>query len=298
MKNVSVPLDLMYAFRAHLKKGSDLDIRCGLLINEAENPMVELDDFAAKLTRPIVFFDVETTGTSVSKDRIISLDMLKLWPDGTVEKFNWLLDPTILIPKEASAVHKIFDEDVAGKFTFLQIHNDIFAELEGCDLGTFNGDKFDIPLLCEEFHRCGVQWPQKDTVSIDVSNIFRKNERRSLVAAAQFYLQENIAESAHDSAVDTEATFRVFLAQLKRYPGLMEMTLQDISKETCLNPSKIDIAGKFMRNEAGEAVYAFGKHQGQRIKDWPGYVDWMLGADFTADTKRHGRLLLEEIGYI
>ena len=172
-----------------------------------------------KLTRPICFFDLETTGVNVVKDRIVEIAILKVYPNGNKESKTWLVNPEMQIPDEVIAVHGITNEKVANEPTFKELSKEIYALIKDSDLGGFNSDRFDIPLLAEEMLRAEVDFDLKNTVSVDVQTIFHKMEKRTLGAAYTFYC-DKILEDAHSAAADTLATYEVLLAQLERYPDL------------------------------------------------------------------------------
>lgn len=265
------------------------------IIQDAENPCLDMADLLAKMSGPIAFFDTETTGTKPAEDRIVSLDVAVLYPDGEIVSRRWLVNPGIPIPEAASNVHGIWDEQVADAPSFSEIAEEVENFIRGCDLAHFNGDHFDIPLLAEEMDRAGLQFSMIGRISLDCSNIFRKKEPRTLSAALEFYVGED-HEGAHDSKADVEATLKVFLAQLKRYPDLCALSLAELANETCFNPNKVDLAGKLILNDEGEILYNFGQHIGKKVADHTSYAAWMLGANFPADTKRHLERILEQAG--
>ena len=172
-----------------------------------------------QLTKPICFFDLETTGTNVAKDRIVEISILKVFPNGNKESRTWLVNPEMPIPPESEAIHGISDEKVANEPTFKQLSKDIYAMIRDSDLAGFNSDRFDIPLLAEEMLRADVDFDMKSMVSVDVQTIFHKMEKRTLEAAYKFYCDKNL-DDAHSAEADTMATYEVLLAQLERYPEL------------------------------------------------------------------------------
>jgi DNA polymerase-3 subunit epsilon len=292
MKNIII--DLSFASELlHAIEGNPLANRLNVLIENATNPMLSLQELCAKLNRPLAIFDAETTGTNVSTDRVVSLYITWLHPDGGVDSVKWLLNPTIPIPAGASAIHKIFDEDVAMRSTFCEVSQYLHNLLSECDLVTFNGNKFDIPLLMEEFNRCGMVWPDPDQQLIDVSQLYREKNKRSLQDAHIQYLGSEF-EGAHNSGADVEATFHLLLAMLKDHPDLLEMNLEELHNACKIDPNQVDIAGKITLNESGEYVYNFGKNKGKRVVDDKGYAAWMLDADFPAETKRWLNRILEK----
>jgi len=247
-----------------------------------------------KLEKPLAFFDLETTGVNVSRDRIVQIGILKIYPDETLEQYNQLINPGIPIPEETSAIHGITDADVADKPSFKEIGAELVKMLAGCDLGGYNSNKFDIPLLMEEFLRNEIDFDISDKHLIDVQNIFHKMEKRTLRGAYKFYTGA-VMENAHDAMADTEATFQVFLAQIARYEGIE----YNSEEENSLTPIKNDIpalaeystmrktadfAGRIAYNEEGVEVFNFGKHKGKPVIDVleaePSYLDWMKKGDF------------------
>lgn len=240
-----------------------------------------------KLTRPICFFDLETTGTQVAKDRIVEIAILKIFPNGNQESKRWLVNPEVEIPAEVIAVHGITNQQVAHEPTFKELAPQIQQILKGSDLGGYNSNRFDIPLLAEEMLRAGHDFEMKNTVSVDVQAIFHKMEKRTLGAAYQFYCDKNL-EDAHSAEADTLATYEVLKAQLDRYPDLDN----DIKKlsEFSTQRKSIDFAGFILEGEDGEAVFSFGKYKGVAVEEVlekePGYFGWMLNADFPLYTKK------------
>ena len=240
------------------------------------------------LQRPIVFFDLETTGIDVVKDRIVEICLLKVHPDGHEQEKVMRINPTIHIPAEASAVHGIYDKDVADCPTFKDVAEDIKAFIEGCDLGGFNSNHFDIPLLAEEFLRAGVKADLRKGRCIDVQNIYHKLERRTLSAAYRFYCNKNL-EDAHTALADTRATYEVLCAQLDHYPDDLQNDttfLADFSRRT----NNVDYAGRIVYDEQGREVFNFGKYKGKLVADVlrqdSGYYSWMQQGDFPLDTKQ------------
>ncbi|MDX1365077.1 MAG: exonuclease domain-containing protein [Arenibacter latericius] len=240
-----------------------------------------------KLTKPICFFDLETTGTNVAKDRIVEIAILKVYPNGNKESKTWLVNPEMHIPEEVVAIHGISDEKVAQEPTFKQLSNEIYQMIKDCDLGGYNSDRFDIPLLAEEMLRAGVDFDMKSTVSVDVQTIFHKMEKRTLEAAYKFYCDKDL-KNAHSAEADTLATYEVLLSQLERYPEL-ENNIKKLSEFTTRKQS-VDFAGFIGLNKEGEEVFSFGKHKGKKVHDVlekePGYFGWILNADFPLYTKK------------
>lgn len=241
-----------------------------------------------KLRRPIIFFDLETTGVDTSRDRIVEISLAKIMPDGEEIVRTRRINPTIPIPAEASAIHHITDEDVKDCPTFRQIAKSLKEFMEGCDFGGFNSNRFDLPLLVEEFMRAGVDINFRNRKYIDVQNIFHKKEERTLVAAYRFYCNKELGDAAHGAEADTMATYEVLKAQLDRYPDL-ENDVDFLSKYSTRNETA-DFAGRIIYNDKGEEVFAFGKYKGQSVAkifaSEPSYYDWMMNGDFPQYTKK------------
>lgn len=239
------------------------------------------------LKNPIVFFDLETTGTNIVADRIVEISYLKISPNGTEESKTMRINPEMHIPEQATAVHGITDDDVKNCPTFKAVANDIAGAIKGCDLGGFNSNRFDIPLLAEEFLRADIDIDLKRHKFVDVQVIFHKMEQRTLSAAYKFYCGKNL-EDAHTAAADTAATYEVLKAQLDRYPELQN-DIDFLSKFTCFNRN-VDFVGAIVYNDKDEEVFNIGKYKGQRVADVlqrdPGYYGWMMNADFSQYTKK------------
>ncbi|MDO4727730.1 MAG: 3'-5' exonuclease [Bacteroidota bacterium] len=240
-----------------------------------------------KLNRPICFFDLETTGIDVAKDRIVEIAILKVFPKGNTEGKSWRVNPTIPIPPQATEVHGITDQDVENAPTFKELAHQIHAMIKDADLGGFNSDRFDIPLLVEELLRAEVDFDMKNRVSIDVQSIFHKKEERTLGAAYKFYCNQTL-ENAHSAMADTKATFEIFKAQLERYDDLPS-DMKTLSEYTTRKKSA-DFAGFIAYDTEGHEVFTFGKHKGARVEDIlesePGYFSWILNAEFPLYTKK------------
>lgn len=246
-----------------------------------------------KITKPIVFFDLETTGVDLANDRIVSIGTVKWMPDGTTEESNTLVNPEVSIPKEATEVHKITNEMVKDAPAFKEIAKGLYAFFNDCDIAGFNCTNFDIPILSEAFLRCDINFPQKEARFIDVSNIYRKKEARTLSAGYKFYCGKELS-GAHDALADTKATYEVFIAQLNKYPELRDV---DAAAEYCKVDNRADLAGKIVMNENGEYIYNFGKSKGKSIKDEPSFAEWMLKQQFiTQNTKMVVRRIFAELG--
>lgn len=240
-----------------------------------------------KLTRPICFFDLETTGTNVAKDRIVEISILKVFPNGNKESRTWLVNPEMEIPEEVVAIHGISNEKVAKEPTFKALSREIYHMIKDSDLAGFNSDRFDIPLLAEELLRADIDFDMKNSVSVDVQNIFHKKEKRTLEAAYKFYCDKDLTD-AHSAEADTTATYEVLLSQLERYPDLENNVkkLAEFSKRR----EFVDFAGFIGLDEEGDAIFSFGKHKGKKVHDVlekePGYFGWILNADFPLYTKK------------
>jgi len=240
-----------------------------------------------KLSKPICFFDLETTGIDITKDRIVEISILKVYPNGNKESKTWLVNPTIPIPKAASDVHGITDERVAGEPTFKELAKQIHNMIKDSDLAGYNSDRFDIPLLAEEMLRAEVDFDLGNRVSVDVQTIFHKMEQRTLSAAYKFYCGKDLID-AHTASADTNATYEILKAQLDRYNNL-ENNIKKLSEFT-YRKQIADFAGFIGYNDKGEEIFTFGKHKGKRVEDIfdeePGYFGWLLGADFPLYTKK------------
>ncbi len=237
-----------------------------------------------KLSRPLSFFDLETTGVNVSTDRIVSISVLKLNPDGSTDGKSTLVNPTIPIPIGATEIHGITDEMVKDKPTFKQISKGIYKFFEGCDIAGYNSNNYDNPMLYEEFLRCGIEYPTADVKSVDVLNIFKKMETRTLSYAYNFYCGKNL-DSAHDSKYDTLACKEIFLAQVEKYPELLDKDI-DFYRDFSKVDDRVDFAGKIVRDAEENLRYNFGKANGKKISEDTGFGEWMLKQTFlTENTK-------------
>ena len=241
------------------------------------------------LQNPIIFFDLETTGVDVAKDHIVELCYIKVFPNGNEEAKSMRINPGIPIPKQSSKVHGIYDEDVKDCPLFRDIAEDLYKTFQGCDLAGFNSNKFDIPLLCEEFLRLGMDFDVAKRKCIDVQNIYHKLERRTLVAAYKYYCGKDL-ENAHSALADTRATLEVLEAQLDRYPSDLENDVKFLAEYSRMN-NNVDFAGRIVRNEQGVEVFNFGKHRGRAVADVllridPSYYSWMMQGDFPQNTKQ------------
>ncbi len=240
-----------------------------------------------KLHRPICFFDLETTGVDVAKDRIVEISILKVYPNGNKESRTWLVNPERPIPAETSAIHGITDERVANEPTFKQLATQVYNMIKDSDLAGFNSDRFDIPLLAEELLRAEVDFDMKNRFSVDIQTIFHKKEERTLSAAYRFYCDQTL-ENAHSAEADTIATYEILKAQLDRYDDL-ENDMKSLSEYTTRKKS-VDFAGFIALNAEGQEVFSFGKHKGALVDDIlerePGYFGWIQNADFPLYTKK------------
>jgi len=239
-----------------------------------------------ELKSPLVFFDLETTGMSFSHDRIVELSLLKIHPDHREEVKTYRINPGMPIPPETTLIHGISDSDVADAPTFAEIAQTLADSIEGCDLAGYNLNKFDLPLLAEEFLRTDVKFDLKKCRIVDVQVIFYKMEQRTLSAAYKFYCNKELTQ-AHSAEADTRATYEVLQAQLDMYPELNN-NVDMLSKFSAHSPT-VDFAGRIVYNDKGEEIYNFGKHKGKTVvsvfeKD-PGYYSWMLNGDFPVHTK-------------
>ncbi|VXC24277.1 DNA polymerase III subunit epsilon [Flavobacterium sp. 9AF] len=240
-----------------------------------------------KLNRPICFFDLETTGIDVGKDRIVEISVFKVYPNGNKESKTWLVNPTIPIPAHTTAVHGIDDAKVANEPTFKELAPHVYNMIKDADLAGFNSDRFDIPLLAEEMLRAGVDFDMKNRVSVDIQTIFHKKEERTLSAAYKFYCNEKL-ENAHSAAADTMATYEILKAQLDRYDDL-ENDIKSLSEYTTRKKT-VDFAGFIILNNEDKEIFSFGKHKGALVEEVlekePGYFSWLQNADFPLYTKK------------
>lgn len=240
-----------------------------------------------KISKPICFFDLETTGVNVSIDRIVEISILKVFPNGNKESKTWLVNPGIPIPSEASNIHGITNDIVKNEPNFKIIASDIKAMIHNCDLAGFNSNKFDIPLLAEELLRSKIDFSLENILTIDVQTIFHKMEQRTLSAAYQFYCGKSL-QNAHSSKADTMATFEVLESQIDKYDDLKS----DVSflSEFSKRGKNVDLAGFIKYNEDDIPCFSFGKHKGKTVdyilENESGYFGWLLNADFPMYTKK------------
>lgn len=235
----------------------------------------------------MIFLDLETTGVDPSKDRIVEISLVKIGVDGSKDVKTRRINPQMPIPASASAVHHIYDADIADCPTFKEIARSLATYIDGCDFAGYNSNKFDIPVLVEEFLRAGIDIDFKKANFVDVQNIFHKMEQRTLVAAYKFYCDKEL-ENAHSAEADTLATYEILKAQLDRYEDLnndME-ALSEFSSRS----QNVDYAGRIVYDENGVEVFSFGKHKGRPVvdvfKEEPSYYSWMMNGDFPLYTKK------------
>lgn len=238
------------------------------------------------LTRPIAFIDLETTGVNISNDRIVEIAIIKILPDGTKQVKRKLINPLIPIPTGASDVHGITDEMVKDAPSFKQVANEIKQFMDNCDMGGYNSNRFDVPMLIEEFLRAGVSFSVDGRKLVDVQKVFHMMEQRTLGAAYKFYCNK-VLDGAHSAEVDATATWEVLEAQIERYPQIGD-TVESIVKFIG-EDDIVDFARRFVK-ENGVEVFNFGKHKGkpvtQVLKEEPQYYDWMMKGDFAMNTKQ------------
>src|SRR5215217_899126 len=252
-----------------------------------------------RLKKPLAFFDLETTGVNIVRDRIVEISVVKALPNGETEIRTRRINPEMPIPLESSLIHGIYDEDIKDAPTFKSIAKNLATFLEGCDLAGFNSNRFDIPMLVEEFLRVGVEFDVKNRKTVDAQRIYHMMEPRNLAAAYKFYCGKTL-ENAHSAEADTIATFEVLQGQIAKYEGVTitdshgketEPIKNDVGALHDLTASRIiDFAGRMVFNDKGEEVFNFGKHNGKKVvdilKNEPSFFDWMMKGEFPLDTKR------------
>lgn len=240
-----------------------------------------------KLTRPIVFFDLETTGVDVAKDRIVEISILKLHPDGKKEIKTRRVNPEMPIPPGSTEIHGISDEDVKDEPTFAALAKSLAQFIGNSDLAGYNSNKFDVPLLVEEFLRVGVDFDLESRKLVDVQNIFHKMEQRTLVAAYKFYCGKDLVD-AHSAEADIKATYEVLESQIERYDDLENDV--DFLAEFSKRNNTVDLMGRIVYNENNIEVFNFGKHKGKPVSEIlekdPSYYNWMMKGDFPLYTKK------------
>lgn len=239
------------------------------------------------LRNPLIFFDLETTGVNAAKDKIVEISYIKVYPNGKEESNTIRINPGRHIPEEATAVHHITDDDVKNCPSFKDVAKELSRVFEGCDIAGFNSNRFDLPLLVEEFLAVGVNIDMTKRKFIDVQTIFHKMEQRTLVAAYKFYCGKNL-EDAHSADADTRATYEVLKAQLDRYPSLQNDV--NFLSEFSTQNKNVDFAGRIIYNDKNVEVFNFGKHKGCPVEEVfrtidRGYYDWMMQGDFPQNTK-------------
>ncbi len=239
------------------------------------------------LKNPLVFFDLETTGTNINIDRIVEICYLKVYPNGNEESKTMRINPEMHIPEASSAVHGIYDADVADCPTFKEVAKSIANDIEGADIAGFNSNRFDVPVLVEEFLRAGIDIDLTKRKFIDVQVIYHKLEQRTLSAAYKFYCGKNL-EDAHTAEADTRATYEVLKAQLDRYPEVLENDINFLSEYSTYSKN-VDFAGRIVYDDNGVEVFNFGKYKGipvsEVLKRDMGYYGWIMNGDFTLNTK-------------
>ncbi len=240
-----------------------------------------------ELKRPIVFFDLETTGINITHDRIVEISMIKIMPDGEKIIKTRKINPQMPIPAEATAVHGITDEDVKDCPTFAQVAKSLEQFIQGCDFGGFNSNRFDVPVIAEEFIRAGVDVDFKKRHFVDVQTIFHKKEQRTLVAAYKFYCDKELTD-AHSAEADTLATYEVLLAQIEKYDDIGS-SVEELAAFSTMNRN-VDLAGRIVLNDKDVEVFSFGKHKGRSVEEVfnqdPSYYSWMMNGDFALHTKK------------
>jgi DNA polymerase III subunit epsilon len=240
-----------------------------------------------KLTRPLAFFDLETTGVNIATDRIVEISILKIHPNGNKDSLTRRVNPTIPIPLQASEVHGIYDVDVIDCPTFAELSSEILEFIKDADLAGYNSNKFDIPVLVEEFLRAKVDIDFSNKKCVDVQTIFHKMEQRTLSAAYKFYCNKDI-ENAHSAEADILATYEVLEAQLDKYKEL-EPTSEFLHVFSNFGNNSVDFAKRIVLNDNNEEVFNFGKHKGKSVVDIfkkePSYYSWMMQGDFPLHTK-------------
>lgn len=238
------------------------------------------------LKNPIVFFDLETTGTNINTDRIVEISYIKVHPNGNEESKTLRINPEMPIPADSSAIHGIYDADVADCPPFKEVAKNIAKDFEGADIAGFNSTRFDIPVLAEEFLRADVDLDLSRRKFVDVQVIFHKMEQRTLEAAYKFYCDKTL-EDAHSAEADTRATYEVLKAQLDRYSEL-ENSIEYLAEFSTYNRN-VDLAGRMIYDENDVEVFNFGKYKGVSVEEVlekdPGYFNWILNSDFTLNTK-------------
>ena len=248
------------------------------------------------LTKPLVFFDLETTGVNIATDRIVEISILKIFPNGTQESKRWLVNPEIEIPAHVTAVHGITNEKVVNEPTFKELADKINEMIGDADLAGFNSNRFDIPLLAEELLRAGIDFDMENRKAIDVQVIFHKKEQRTLSAGYKFYCGKDL-EDAHSAEADTLATYEILKAQLDKYEDIENSV--DALSEYSAHTKRADFAGFILFDDEKKEIFSFGKYKGRRVVDVlqenPGYNSWIQQADFPLYTKKVLRQIKERM---
>ncbi len=252
------------------------------------------------LSKPLAVIDLETTGIRVATDRIVEICIIRTEPDNNMQTHTYRINPEMPIPLDSTLIHGISDEDVKDAPTFTELAPVIYELLEGCDLAGYNSNKFDIPLLVEEFLRAGIDFDLRDRYFIDVQNIFHRMEPRNLRAAYKFYCGKELKD-AHSAEADTLATFEILKAQIERYEGTeykdeegnISVPVKNDMKALhafSYNTRFVDLVGHIIFNAKQEEVFNFGKHKGRSVEEVfrvePQYFDWMMRAEFPLSTKK------------
>ena len=249
-----------------------------------------------KLEKPIVFFDLETTGVNIGSDRIVEISILKIYPNGNKESKTWLVNPEIEIPAKVSAIHGITNERVVTEPTFKELAHTVNEMISGCDLAGFNSNRFDIPLLAEELLRAGIDFNMINRKAIDVQVIFHKKEQRTLSAGYKFYCDKDL-EDAHSAEADTNATYEILKAQLDQYDDLENSV--DALSDASTHTKRADFAGFILLDDKEQEIFSFGKYKGRTVrevlKENPGYNTWIQNADFPLYTKKIFREIKEDL---
>jgi DNA polymerase III subunit epsilon len=257
-----------------------------------------------ELKKPIVFFDLETTGLNIGSDRIVEISLLKITKDGKQDIMTQLINPEMPIPAETTAIHGISDADVSDKPTFRQLAKKILEFIGNADLAGYNVLRFDLPLLAEEFLRADILFDVSNRSVIDIQNIFHKMEPRNLSAAYKFYCNKELT-NAHTAEADTIATYEVLLAQIEKYEGqsieengkITQPVVNDMNALGIFSVQKkfVDLAGHIVKNDHDKAVFNFGKYKGQAVEEVfnrePQYLDWIMKSNFPEYTKKICQLL-------
>ncbi len=241
-----------------------------------------------ELKRPLVVFDLETTGISVARDRIIEIYLLRVHPDGSETEKHYYLNPGMPIPAESTAIHGITDEQVKDAPGFADVARELEAFVSGCDFAGFNSNRFDFPMLVEEFYRAGIDFDTRSRRFVDAMRIFHIMEPRTLSAAYRFYCDSELTD-AHSAKADTRATWEILKAQVQRYEDQLEGTVESLDKIAGLE-SQVDLAGRMILNDKKEVIFNFGRYKGRKVKDVlaedQSYYSWMMNGDFALETKK------------